>query len=53
MAWHCIPALRPDQLECVVTQQYDVGVAVTPSDASGVTAIDLPALETFQAASRN
>jgi DNA-binding transcriptional LysR family regulator len=36
----------PEVLECVATQQYDVGVAVTPSDVPGVTAIDLPALET-------
>ncbi|MGZ0190354.1 MAG: LysR substrate-binding domain-containing protein, partial [Alphaproteobacteria bacterium] len=44
LALHSCPS--PEVLECVGTQQYDVGIAVTPSDAPGVTAIDLPALDT-------
>lgn len=36
----------PEVLECVASQQYDIGIAVTPTEAPGVRAYPLPKLDT-------
>jgi DNA-binding transcriptional LysR family regulator len=36
----------PEVLELVATQQYDIGIAVVPAEASGVKEIELPVLDT-------
>lgn len=39
-------AASPEVLELVATQQYDIGIAVVPAEASGVKEVTLPVLDT-------